>query len=120
MKKFLFLACIVIAGYQGWGYLQAKPVKSVEPLYAQPYLIVYGRVTCGYTMRTVNELSNAGIPYQLMDVDLPVVNDILHPRMKSAGLDVRRYYLPVVDLNGSIMIRPDNQALVDRARSLGL
>lgn len=117
MKNIIFLVLIAAIGYKGWGYLQAS---SVKPLYEQPYLVVYGRDTCGYTMRTIKELSNAGVKFQYMNVDNSTVADSLNSRMQSMGIDTRHYYLPVVDLNNSILIRPDNENLINDAKQLSL
>lgn len=46
--------------------------------------------------------------------------DLLHRRMQNAGLEVRRYTLPVVDLNNAIAVHPDNDELVAQARELAL
>jgi len=49
-------------------------------------------------------------------VDTPAVADLLHRRMQNAGLEVRRYLLPVVDLNNRITVHPNNGELVAQAR----
>lgn len=117
MKNILFLMIIAAIGYKGWGYLQAE---SVKPLYDQPYLVVYGRDSCGYTMRTVKALSEAGIKFQYLKIDDKTVANSLNSRMEAMGIDTRHYYLPVVDLNNSIIIRPDNANITIEAKKLAL
>lgn len=117
MKNILFLIIIAAIGYKGWGYLQAE---SVKPLYDQPYLVVYGRDSCGYTMRTVKVLSEAGVKFQYFKIDDQAVANSLNSRMAAMGIDTRHYYLPVIDLNNSIMIRPDNKDIIIEARKLAL
>jgi glutaredoxin len=92
----------------------------MPPLHDQPYLIVYGRDSCGFTQQTLQELRDAGIAHQYQSVDDREVADVLHARMKQQGLDTGYYLLPVVDLNNTISIRPDNAKLLAQARELHL
>lgn len=117
MKNIFFLIVIVCLGYKGWGYYQASNVK---PLYENPYLVVYGRDSCGFTQNTIKELNQAGIKFEYKNVEDKSVANVLHSRMRSMKLDTSHYLLPVVDLNNSISIRPDNNDLIGRAKSLSL
>lgn len=114
MKNIIILLLLVVGGYKAWGVLN-KP--SVEPLHDEPYLAVYGRDSCGFTRQTIRALQQAGIRFEYMSVDDPAVADVLHSRMMAMGLEVRRYLLPVVDLNNAISTRPDNAQLVANARA---
>jgi hypothetical protein len=49
--------------------------------------------------------------------DRATVNE-LHTRMKPSGLDTSYYLLPVVDVNDSLSIRPENDELVTRAKAV--
>jgi glutaredoxin len=115
MKRFIVLALIAFAGYLGWQRF-GKP--GLEPLYDQPYVVVYGRESCGYTTQTLNALKQAGIDAEFMSVDDRSPADELHERMQRSGLDTRRYLLPVVDLNNSLSIRPGNRQLVEQAEAI--
>jgi len=115
MKKIIALVLIAAAGYKAWGHFTAP---KLQPLYDHPYVVVYGRESCGYTQQTINDLKRARIEFEFGDVDDPAVADELHSRMKLAGLDVSYYLLPVVDLNNSISIRPKNRELVGQAKQL--
>jgi glutaredoxin len=115
MKNLILLALVIAIGYKIWNSPQAE---SVEPLYDYPYIIVYGRDSCGFTQKTIQELRQAGIKFKYMSVDDKPVADVLHSRMKSVGLNTSRYYLPVVDVNNSIRIRPDNKELIADAKSI--
>ncbi len=117
MKKILILLVLAGAGYQGWKQWQSQ---SVEPLYNEPYLVVYGRDSCGFTQQTLGQLKAAGVKFRYQSVDDRAVADLLHARMQSKGIDTRRYLLPVVDLNNAISIRPDGGELVGEAKKLAL
>ncbi|HEX5056763.1 MAG TPA: glutaredoxin domain-containing protein [Gammaproteobacteria bacterium] len=115
MKKIFLYALIAVIGYKGWVSHQAKEIK---PLYDHPYVVVYGRDSCGFTQQTIKDLRQAGIKFEYMKVDDKAVADVLHSRMESMGLDTGYYLLPVVDVNNSLSIRPENKELIARAKSL--
>jgi len=118
MRNLILLLALCGGGYQAWQHFSRVPLESNAPLHAEPYLAVYGRDRCGYTQATLRQLQQAGIRYQYYSVDEPAVADLLHRRMQNAGLEVRRYILPVVDLNNSLTVHPDNGELVAQARQL--
>lgn len=113
MRNLILLLALCGGGYKAWEHFSRE---SNAPLHAEPYLAVYGRDACGYTQATLRDLRQAGIRYQYHSVDEPAVADLLHRRMQNAGLEVRRYLLPVVDLNNRITVHPDNDELVAQAR----
>jgi hypothetical protein len=115
MKKLIVIALIAVAGYKAWAHFTAPELK---PLYDKPYVVVYGRETCGFTQSTIDELRRARIEFEFGDVDDQAVADELHSRMRIAGLDTSYYLLPVVDLNNSLTVRPENAELIERARPL--
>ncbi len=105
MKKLLFLVLVAVTVYIGWQKMPAD--NRNEPLYEEPYIIVYGRDSCGWTQKYLKDLENEGVLLFYESVDDEVVRGELHPRMQNAGLDIRRYNLPVIDVNGQIFIRPE-------------
>lgn len=120
MRHLLLLLALGVGGYQTWQRL-SQPTREVNaPLNAEPYLAVYGRDACGYTQTTLRELRQAGIRHEFYSVDDPATAGLLHRRLQNAGLEVRRYSLPVVDLNNAIRVRPDDGELVAQARQLAL
>jgi glutaredoxin len=109
VKNILFILVIFFAAYKGWNYLQKE---SIEPLYSKPYVVVYGRNSCGWTKRMIDDLKSSGISYEYQIVDDKEVADLLHHRMQLSGISTRRYNLPVVDVNGSLSIRPESQTVL--------
>lgn len=119
MMRILLIALLGFAAYKGYQHLQ-RPSVSVEPLLDRPYLVVYGRESCSVTRRTLRDLNDARVRYRFESVDDDAVADVLHERMRGMGLDTRRYYLPVVDLNNTITVRPENEQLIRNAKALSL
>lgn len=119
MMRFLFIALLAFGAYKGYQHLQ-RPTVTVEPLSDRPYLVVYGRESCSVTQRTLRDLNDASVRYRFQSVDDDAVADVLHERMRGMGIDTRRYPLPVVDLNNTITVRPDNEQLVRSAKALSL
>jgi hypothetical protein len=103
MKKLIIIAVIAICGYLAYQkYTEKLPVYT-----GAPYIHVYGRTSCGYTRQMMQYLQTQGTPFSFYSVDNAGTADILHTNMRAAGLNTRSYYLPVVDVNGKISIRPD-------------
>ena len=106
MKNLLILILFLVAGYQAWD--RFAPKTSVAPLEARSYIAVYGRDTCGWTQRALH--------YRYFIVDDRQVAQRLHSRMQAAGLSTGRYQLPVIDVNGEMMVRPDPERVLGRYR----
>ena len=104
MKKLLLLVFIGFCLAKGWQ--DFGPTSKVEPLFAQSYVAVYGRDSCGYTKSMVKNLQQSQVSYRYFNVDDKVVADQLHSRMRQAGISTKRYNLPVVDVNGDLSVRP--------------
>lgn len=111
MKKLLLLFIVIGAIYQGWGTI-SNSFSSTEPLYDKPYIVVYGRESCGFTQQTLNDLDAANIPYEYKIVDEKAVASLLHSRMQISGIDTRRYDLPVVDVNNNLSVRPKSSSII--------
>jgi hypothetical protein len=110
MKNLIIVVVLLIAGYFTWQKIFHN--NQLEALYDEPYVAVYGRDSCGWTQKYLRDLESEGIEFIYERVDSQEVCDELHPRMEKAGLDTRRYNLPVIDVNGQMFIRPEvNQVL---------
>ncbi len=112
--KLLFLVAVIAAAFYRWGELPSFFSMGPGPLRDSPYVMVYGRDACGITNRMRADLSLAGIPYTYKIVDDPAVKEELHPRMKAAGLNTRKYGLPVVDVNGEMMTHPKSDVVAQK------
>ena len=108
----MILIVLITAGYQGWSQFSALANKP-EPLYNEPYVVVYGRNSCGFTQQTLKDLKNSGIPFKYENVDDKYVADLLHSRMRKSGIDTRRYNLPVVDISNSMSVRPNTNSIIE-------
>ncbi|MFT7222635.1 MAG: glutaredoxin [Cellvibrionaceae bacterium] len=111
MKKLFILAIIAFGGFQAWENFRDVPLA---PLYAESYVAVYGRNSCGFTQNMISNLKNEGLNYRYFIVDEQEVAYSLHQRMESSGISIRSYNLPVVDVNGRIMVRPDFQKVLNK------
>ncbi len=109
--KLLLLIAVVAGALYHWGGLPSLLSMGPEPLRDSPYVMVYGRDVCGITKRMLTDLGRAGIPYTYRIVDDPAVKEELHPRMKTARLNTRKYGLPVVDVNGEMMMSPKSEVV---------
>ncbi len=112
--KLLLLIAVVAGALYHWGGVPSLFSMGPEPLRDSPYVMVYGRDACGITKRMLADLGRAGIPYTYKIVDDPAVKEELHPRMKTARLNTRKYGLPVVDVNGEMMMRPKSEVVAQK------
>jgi hypothetical protein len=113
VKLLLFLA-IIWAVFVGWSKLPSLLSTGPEPLQDSPYVTVYGRDRCGLTKRMLSDLNKSGTSYTYKIIDDPAVDKELRPRMKEAGLKARGFGLPVVDVNGEMMIRPRSDVVAKK------
>ncbi len=111
MKKLFIYVCFGFALFKGWEKL-ATP-DHVEPLLGEPYVAVYGRNTCGFTSQMISNLKDRNINYKYFDIDESDIADTLHSRMEKVGISTRRYFLPVVDVNGKLFVRPSFNEVID-------
>ena len=110
--KNIILLLIVLGGYQYW-HSMPQTTTAVKPLYERPYVVVYGRDSCGFTQRTLQGLKKSGIPYKYEIVDQQSVADLLHNHMRQAGIDTHRYNLPVVDVSSHFSVRPEISNIIE-------
>jgi hypothetical protein len=111
VKKLLLLACAVWFGVFGWSRL--RDGGAPEPLYDRPYVVVYGRDSCGLTRAMQQELARTGVPFDYQVIDLPATSDLVHARMRQSGLETRSYRLPVVDVSGTLLVSPSPTAVAE-------
>ena len=117
MSQWFLVVLVSIGLFFGYQHYQDS---QIDPLYRAPYLVVYGRDSCGVTQQTMRKLKAAGVSFEFQSVDDQQVVKQLHARMDSSGIDTRRYLLPVGDLNNHLETRPDNAELITDAPPLAL
>lgn len=110
MKNLFIILLLGFGSYQLWQKYSSR--AAVEPIYQEQYVAVYGRNNCSYTKKMLHDLEQSGVNYHYYIIDNKEVADFIHPRMQAYGISTRRYYLPVVDTNGSIAVRPDLQEVL--------
>jgi hypothetical protein len=117
MKKIIFYGLLIWLGFHFF-YQDDDPVKNVDhftaPLVSSPYVHVYGRNSCSVTKKTLRRLRKLGIPHKFKNIDDRRIEDVLHQRMISAGINAGWYNLPVVDVSGHIKIRPKKSWIIDK------
>ncbi len=84
---------------------------------ASPYIIVYGRKTCGNTTRMMRQLDRAGVGYAFRDIDNGEQNATLNKRMREAGHNTRSYMLPVIEIANKFYINPFPEEVLRTYRS---
>jgi hypothetical protein len=112
MKKFLIFILIAVAGFYLWQKHFAVEPPRLEPLYGGYYVVVYGRESCSWTKKYMDDLRAEDIRFVFKSVDDQNNADELHQRMKVAGLDTSHYLLPVIDVNAHIFIRPEMEKII--------
>ena len=115
VKKIFIIVIVVVCAYQGWKYF-TKPTPP-EPLYQTPYIVVYGRDACGITEQMMSDLDRRHVPYAYEIVDQPEVAKVLHNRMERSGVSTESYGLPVVDVSGKILVRPECSEVITLYKS---
>ena len=104
MNKWMIIV-IAVAGYLYW---KQHHVPQLEPLHSQAYVEVFGRKSCGYTNSALKTMKENGVNYIFRNVDDDPTAEFLHGRMEEAGISTGRYNLPVIDVNGKVVVRPEN------------
>jgi glutaredoxin len=97
-----FLITLLAAGCASAPSMQATPDSaSAKP----DSILIYGRPTCGNCQALRASLDAAGIAYTDFNVDTdPAKNDEMWKKMESVTADTDSVMLPVVDVNGTILV----------------
>ena len=114
MKKLIFFTLVLYTSYFAY---QKYHVNAPPPAVVDPYIVVYGRTTCGNTKRMMRELDRAGVRYGYRSVDNRPQTDELHQKMLEAGIPIASYMLPVVDVTGKIHVNPPPQDVITNYRA---
>lgn len=116
MKKLLLIALVIMAGLQAWEKLEPK--WALKPNFiGEPYISIYGRNSCSITQKMRRSLEASNLDYRYFIVDDASIARSLHQRMNDSGLNTRRYNLPVVDVSGELMIRPEPSRVIAQWRN---
>ncbi len=104
MKKLLVVLVVVGLGYFGYQTFITGGETKLDALYEPPYIVVYGKTTCGWTQKCLRELKAQNIEVIFENIDKPEVQKEIFPRIDAAGHNRNRISIPIVDVNGHILI----------------
>lgn len=62
----------------------------------------------------MSDLSGEGVDFKYFKIDDKTSGDFIHDRMSASGISTRRYNLPVIDVNGEILVRPELFDVISR------
>ena len=110
MSKLLLVVIMTVVSYLGYQHFTGN---RLEPLYEEPYVILYGDPTCGWCQKMENDLNERDIPYVYENINEQNVKTEVLPRMKAAGLNTMNYSYPIMDVNGRLFMRPDIETVVN-------
>lgn len=85
-----------------------------KPAQGTPYIIIYGREKCSACKAFKQKLDDAKVEYVYKDMKNENVKNELYSRMEGAGFKAEKFLIPVVDVNGSLAIRPALRDVLER------
>jgi len=97
--------------------LATLPVFAGDKAKEPPRVTVYGRDSCGYTRSTVVALDVASVPFRYLRTTDPEVRKALFAKMDAAGIPDGPFKLPVVEIDGTLSMRPNLDDLLERAKA---
>ena len=97
--------------------LATLPVLAADKANESPRVTVYGRDSCGYTRSTVVALDVAKVPFRYLRTTDQEVRGALFAKMDAAGIPDGPFKLPVVEIDGTLSMRPDIDDMLERAQA---
>lgn len=104
MKKLVVIMLLIGCGYFGYQIFIGKKNAQLDPLYELPYIVVYGKTTCGWTQKCLRELKEKQIEVIFENIDKPEIKQEIFPRIDAAGYKRNQIVIPIIDVNGHILI----------------
>lgn len=115
MNRILLAAVVAFAGYSAWSDYRHL-LFPMKPLYAKPYIVLYGRESCGNCQALRRDLDGGGVPYHWKIIDEDPGRSEAFARMQAAGLGIGSFTLPVVDVNAEMLIHPETSVVLAKYR----
>lgn len=115
LNKVLLAIMLGVGGYSAWGQYHQR-LFPLSPLYQKPYIVLYGRETCGNCAAMRKDLESRSIPYVWKIIDSEPGRAEVFSRMKQAKLETGNFMLPVVDVNAEMLVHPDPATVVAKFR----
>ncbi len=118
MKKLFVLLLLIGAGYFGYEQYKSNRSNVLEPIYEFPYVVVYGKTDSKPTMKSLGELTAEGLDPIFENMDEPDVKKEIFERIEEAGYSRNQIVLPIIDVNGNILIgyQPDRISVLYNAQ----
>jgi hypothetical protein len=104
VKKLVMMLLFIGAGYYGYQHFYANKSTALEPLYEMPYVVVYGQTSCSWTQKCLRELKDQQIDVIFENIDKPEVKQEIFPRVDAAGHKRNQIVIPIIDVNGHILV----------------
>ncbi len=113
MNKLVVFLIVLGTGYLGYQQFVGSRSAKLEPLYELPYVVVYGKSTCGWTQKCLRELNIKDIEVIFENIDKSEVQMEIFPRIDAAGIDRNRISIPIIDVNGNILIGYEREKILE-------
>ncbi len=104
LKKIFVLLLLIGVGCIVYQQHQKNHINVLEPRYELPYVVVYGKTDSTWTMKSVRELEAKGIDPIFENMDEPDVKKEIFERVEEAGYSRHQIVLPIIEVNGNIVI----------------
>ena len=119
MKKLVVLLLLIGGGYYVYQNFVADKNPPLEPLYEKPYVVVYGRTNCSWTQRCLRELKAENIDAIFENIDTLEVKQEIFPRVDAAGHKRNQIVIPIIDVNGHILVGYEPEKVLALYRQTG-
>lgn len=116
IKKLVFILIMIGVGYFGYQHCFTHRTSQLEPLYELPYVVVYGRTTCGWTQKCLKELRKEGVDVIFENIDQQEVKLEIFSRVDQVGYPRNRIVIPIIDVNAHILVGYDREKVLELYR----
>ena len=116
MKKLFVLLILIGVGYLSYQQFFKSEQSGLDPLYEMPYIVVYGKTSCSWTKKCLEELRAEGIDVIFENIDQNDVKMEIFPRVDKAGHQRNKIVIPIVDVNAHILVGYEKEKVLELYR----